>query len=848
MKKHFLPMYFAAAILFTTAPALYAGQSVSDTNTNNPMGAIGDASGQTSLDQLGGVASPGQAAQYQSGTSSFGRQSAQQGDSDTPRQDNTREHADSAGLTSNDRRTDLLYRHQPNALSSFQLLIQRSYGYPLPIYGANLFLDPSTFAALPNAPPTTDYILSTGDQVLVRMWGPVTMNESLTIDRAGDIFLPEVGTIHVAGLSYEALTAQVRAAVSRVFRNFNLSVDLGRLHSIQIFVTGEARRPGTYTVSSLATLVNAVFSSGGPSNAGSLRRIELRRDDHVITTFDFYDLLLRGDKSKDQHLLPGDVIFIPPVGPQVGIAGQVKEPAVYELKGSESLGEQLDLAGGINPVASTSGATLQQIVHHDFRESRTVPFTPEGLATPLSDGDLIIIHGITNRFENTVTIRGNVAEPGRFAWHPGMRLTDIIPEKASLLTPSYWEERNAEGHSNPFLQGLPVQSTGDTDQQDGTIGSLPEGAARGSGEELGGVASSLPASRGGISMASPGTTDTESSLNQGVGARVTVGASRITKVTVPAAEIDWTYAVIERTRRDTLRNELIPFNLGRLVLDHDEKEDLPLEPGDVVTIFSQADFHVAQEQTTKFVRIEGEIASAGVYSVHPGETLQSLVLRAGGMTPQAYLFGAQFTRESTRAVQQQRVDEYIDKLSVDMERSTAQQSLSQSGSSANSTALTLEERMISQLRQQRATGRIVLPFKTSSEGLESIPALDLENGDVLLIPQRPSTVNVIGAVPDQSSFLFKEGGTVKYYLHLAGEPDRQSDPKHAFVIRANGAVLSRDRSGFWGDTFADLKLSPGDTLVIPAKLLKPSALRTFIDSSSAFSSLALVAATVAVAH
>jgi polysaccharide export outer membrane protein len=829
-------IFFAAVVaLLPATPSLYAWQAAG-------MGAAGQSSGtqggsqagetmQTPLEQSGqqaaqqmGGQSAGQATGQGLGRSAYAPEAA------GPNTANPQEHADRSGLGA---RGNLPAGARPaqSAPTSFQLLVERMLGQGLPLYGHDLFSNPGTFAALPDAPPTTDYLISTGDQVLVRMWGPVTMNEALTVDRAGDIFLPQVGTIHVAGLAYAALAGQVRSEVSRVFRNFNLSVELGQLHSIQIFVTGEAERPGTYTVSSLSTLVNAVFASGGPSPVGSMRKIELRRDGQVVTTFDFYDLLLHGDKSKDAHLLPGDVIFIPPAGPEVGISGQVNVPAIYELKGEETLGALLQLAGGANSVASSAGVTLQQIVHHQYRETSTVPLTPAGLATPLEDGDLLVLGGISNRFENTVTIRGNLANPGRFAWHAGMRLSDILPEKAALLTQNYWEVRNAEGRPGPFLQALPSSIGGQLTAEN----------------ELGTSVSTLPGSHGGVVTPGVGTTGTTEELG-GVSSRIAVAPSLLTKVTIPAPEIDWSYAVIERTNRDTLRNQLLPFDLGRLVLDHDQTQNLPLEPGDVVTIFSQADFAVAQEQLTKFVRIEGEVGSAGVYSVHPGETLQSLVERAGGLTPEAYLFGAQFTRESTRTLQQQRLEEYVDKLSVDMERSTAKTALSLSGSSNDATVLTVEERLINQLRQQRATGRIVLDFKLDSEGVASVPPLPLENGDVLIVPSKPLIVNVIGSVPNQSSFLFRPKATVRYYLRLAGGPDRDSDPKHAFVIRANGAVLSRGGSGFWGDTFDGLQLAPGDTLVIPAKLFNPSILRTIIDSSSAFSSLALVAATVAIAQ
>ena len=823
---------------------------------------------------------------------------AGQNSSGTANQRNTnpQQVTDSAGLDTQ-RNPNFLPRLPPLPPTSFQLLVERTLGQKLPLFGQDLFNDPRTFASLPDAPPTSDYIVSTGDQVLLRMWGTVNLNEALTVDRGGNIFVPQVGAIHVAGLSYSSLTEQVRLEVSRVFRNFNLSVNLGRLHSIQIFVTGEARRPGTYTVSSLSTLVNAIFASGGPSSAGSMRHIELRREGQVVTTLDLYDLLLHGDKSKDAHLLPGDVIAIAPAGLEVGVSGQVKQPAIYELKPGEMLATLIDFAGGPNSVASSAGVTLQQIAKHAYREARTVPLTSEGLRTPMSDGDLITLEGISNRFENTVTIRGNLANPGRFAWHTGMRVSEIIPEKASLLTKSYWDVRNAEGRQSPFLEPLPPSRTpartnGSMNPSNlsngvgtnnygtgtGTMGSAtssgddtrtsdredpqsqygngaplaPPVNANGdsvSGEAAAGAGTVLnvdPYTRNG-SRTTPNAISPDNEQG-GLSDRVSTSTAKITRVTLPAPEIDWSYAVIERTDRETLREKLLPFDLGKLVLDQDKTQDLDLQPGDVVTIFSQADFDVAQEQLTKIVRIEGEVVNAGVYSVQPGENLQTLVSRAGGLTSQAYLFGAQFTRESTRSLQQQRLEEYIDKLSVDMDRSTANEALSLVGTTSDTTVLTVEQRLISQLRRQRATGRIILDFKTDSQGVASIPPLSLENGDVLVIPSKPAVVSVIGSVPNQGSFLFRPGMSVRYYLNLAGRPDRDSDPKHAFVIRASGAVLSRQGNGFWGDTFEGLRLAPGDTLVIPAKLFKVSPLRTLIESSTAFSSLALVAATVAVNH
>ena len=215
--------------------------------------------------------------------------------------------------------------------TEFQQMVANSIGKMLPIYGVNLFRNPpSTFAPLNMVPVTPDYVIGPGDELLIQVWGQVTLNSRYTVDRSGSIYIPQVGAVHVAGLSFAQMHDFLRAQMARVFRNFDLNVNMGQLRSIQVFVVGQARRPGSYTISSLSTLTNALFATGGPAPQGSMRHIQLKRAGNVVVDFDLYDLLLHGDKSKDEQLLPGDVIYIPPVGPQVAVAGSVNAPAIYE--------------------------------------------------------------------------------------------------------------------------------------------------------------------------------------------------------------------------------------------------------------------------------------------------------------------------------------------------------------------------------------------------------------------------------------------------------------------------------------------------------------------------------------
>lgn len=768
----------------------------------------------------------------------------------------------------------------PEPLTEFQKFIAASSGQVLPVYGADLFRRvPSTFAPLQMAPVPPDYVIGPGDELRIRIWGQVNTQANVRVDRTGDIYLPQVGPIHVAGLPYSALQAHLREAVSRVYKNFDLTADVGQIRSIQVYVTGEARRPGEYTVSALSTLVDAIFSSGGPSVEGSLRRIELRRNGTVMTTFDLYRLLIDGDKSKDVKLLDGDVIFIPPAGPQAAVTGSVRMPGIYELLKGEQLSDLLADAGGVTAIASGARISIERTDNDRSREAMEVANDPAGLASTLDDGDLVRVYSIVPAYQKTVTLRGNTANPGRFAWHPGMRISDLIPDKESLLTRNYWWRRAELGLPAPEFQPIPelaylhqpsasypatlplasqslqrplalpeqreAEANSRMNPQQATAGTststMPESLAQTESQP----GQALPAEQraGNASLAAE---------QSNVSSETRPPAQRV-DVRLPAPEIDWSYAVIERIDRETLKTKLIPFDLGKLVLQHDASQDLELQPGDVVTIFSEADIRVPQAQQTKLVRLEGEFVHAGIYSVLPGETLRQLVERAGGFTRNAYLYGSEFTRESTRVFQQARIDEYVQSMNLSIQRGTlalvTEPAASPQDLASSAAAAGLERQLLATLKQIRATGRIVLQFKPGSQGVDSVPDIPMEDGDRFVVPPVPSTVNVVGAVYNQNAFLYEEGRRVEDYLHMAGGPNNDADRRHAFLIRADGEVVSYEMvRGPWGNEFEHLAMYPGDTLVVPDKTLKPSLMRGVLDWTqliAQFSQVGLDAAVLA---
>jgi protein involved in polysaccharide export with SLBB domain len=298
-------------------------------------------------------------------------------------------------------------------------------------------------------------------------------------------------------------------------------------------------------------------------------------------------------------------------------------------------------------------------------------------------------------------------------------------------------------------------------------------------------------------------------------------------------DIDWAYAVVERQSKENLSTSLVPFNLGRAVLEGDASQNVELMPGDVVTIFSKADIRVPQTQQTRFVRLEGEFVSSGVYSVKPGETLRQLVQRAGGLTPDAYLYGAEFTRESTRRVQQQRLNEYVDQIALQVStnaQNTASRAISATDQAALSAQQMQQQNIITSLRNTRATGRIVLELPPSASTLAELPDLPLEDGDKLIVPRVPSTVAVDGAVYNQNSFLYDPHRRLGDYIRLAGGANRDADKNRAYVIRAGGNVISKQySSALRGSGFDSVRLYPGDTVVIPLNLDKGKVMRTVVD-------------------
>lgn len=520
---------------------------------------------------------------------------------------------------------------EPATPGEFEVFVQRAAGSATPIRRLGAELVTGDFDGLggdlsPLVP--ADYVIAPGDEVLVTIWGSVDADLRMSVDRAGRITLPRVGTVQVAGVRHADLPAVIERRVAQVFRNFQLSATVGQIRGIRVFVTGFVSKPGTYSISNLSTVVSALMRAGGPSAAGSFRHIELRRGANKLATFDLYDLLLKGDRSGDQILQAGDVVHVGPVGPQIGVIGSVNKQAVLELKPGETISDVLRMAGGFTAVA---------------------------------DRTRLLIERLQDR--------------------PGERAVEV---------------------------------------------KLPDN----------------------------------------------INAS--------------------------------------------------LAHGDILRAFNVTTSVLSTQFQNKRVRVEGEVRRPGEYLLPANSTLQDALKAAGGLTPAAYLFGTEFSRESVRAIQQENYDRALRDLETDFTRNSATQ---KTGSAEQAAALTASAaanaRLIERLRAVRPTGRVVLALTPDSQGL---PELALEDADRLYIPAKPNTVGVFGSVFNAGSYLLREGAKVDDMLRLAGGPTKGADAASVFVVRLDGSVLSaRQNSTGWfniGKGLGDYTALPGDTIFVPEELNK----------------------------
>ncbi len=710
--------------------------------------------------------------------------------------------------------------------SFFEEKIPQAVSREMRQFGYDFFLSQiSSFAPIGDAPVGPDYVIGPGDDFTITLWGRIEASYPVGVDQNGEISLPKVGTLKVWGLTFSQLQKFLLEQISKYYKDFQMNVTMEKLRTIRVFVVGEAQSPGNYVLSSLSTVYHALIAAGGPSKKGSMRNIQLLRNGKVIETIDLYDFFLRGDRSKDVRLQSGDTVFIPIIGPTVGISGSVKRPAIYELKDPMPLQEFIEMAGGVSFQGYLQRIEVERVEAHQKKVVADFDISPEGklpsppLSTLLKDGDFVKIFPIYHQPENIVFLEGHVKRPGNFELKPGMRLSDIIPSFEVLLP-------------EPYLEHAEIQRLLSPDRKSQTIsfnlGKLLHGDeqhnlslqnqdrviifAQSSLKELPDVSISGE-------VQAPG----KYRLAEKMRVKDLIYKAGNLKRSAYLQEAEITRLI--KTEKEVI-SKILNINLNEALKDNPQHNIL-LEEDDYLFVRQIPKWYV-----DKTISVTGEVKFPGTYAFHKGERLSSVLERAGGFMPEAYLPAAFFTRESVRKVQEKRIREFIEEQEAEIIKEGArliEGSLSKEDAEQRQMALAQRRELITRLKVTITTGRVVLKITPLEKLKGSEYDLELEDGDIIHIPMIPSSVMVMGRVYNPNAILYLKDRALEYYLNKVGGPAENADEKRIYLVKADGSVLSRTQKSFFGfrwdpdsnrwvsGGFMATRIDPGDTILVPEK-------------------------------
>jgi protein involved in polysaccharide export with SLBB domain len=709
-------------------------------------------------------------------------------------------------------------------------------------FGSDMFLDRglATKQMSVDIPIGPDYIVGVGDGLIINLWGGVSQSFSRTIDREGKIVLPESGTIVVAGLSLERAQALIQAALSSQFRDAKIAVTIARLRTVRVYVVGDVQRPGAYDISSLSTPLNALYAAGGPTSVGSLRIARHYRGKELIREVDLYDFLLRGVRPDTERIEDGDTILVSPVGRQVAVAGMVKRPAIYELKDETKLSDVLNDAGGLLVSAALKHITIERVEAQGRRATLSLNLPQDSTAESLQkllnafaiqDGDRVNVAPILPYSEKAIYVEGHVVRPGKFPYREDMKLNEVLRSYQDLL-PEPADRGEIIRLMPPDLRPEAINfNVSDVLAGNDQIYLQPFDTIR----VLGRYEVDGPKVQVHGEVHHPGTYPLSEGMTVAQLVRIAGGFNRSALLTeADLASYDVKDGKQILSRRDTV-------NIGEAVRNSNSSADVPLKPGDALTIHQISGWNDIGSSVT----LEGEVTYPGPYGIQEGERLSSVLKRAGGFRATAYPTGAVLVRNQVKELEDKSRNELIHQIETTSAGAKLAPSLSAQDDAATLQLLVQQQKqVVERLRTQAAVGRLVIKISANIASWEGTPAdIELRRGDVLTIPKKPGFVLVSGQVYNASAITFVPGKNAGWYLKRAGGSTEGGNIKEVLVIRANGLVVGR-RSGGWHDPgVLETKLEPGDVVVVPQKVFGGSAtLRNLFASAQVLSSVGFAAA------
>ena len=722
-------------------------------------------------------------------------------------------------------------------------------------YGMTLFdRDISTFAPTDDASVPDNYRLGAGDRLIIYLFGTENDQYDLQISRDGAIALPKLGPIRLAGLTFEDARHAIQERVSEQLLGVEVTVSMGRLRAINVFMAGEVAVPGAYSVSALTTVTQALFQAGGVSDIGSLRNIQVKRRGRVAATFDAYSLLMKGDASGDSRLQSGDVVFVPPYDGIVTVHGAVKRPMIYEFKAPETVMDSVKMAGGFNEDAYAAGVSvISKAINRALPEVKNIDLTAVSIEiTRLKNGDLVNVPVSTTNLKNAVTIEGAVVRPGIYGWTEGQRVSDLLSSvdgdlksyadlgyslivrqknqrldievlqidlASAILNKGSDEDIETQPRDKVVVFGLAnvtdlsTLQSDDTDAMQLSLDALlsdrfEEVEASELEDEVAAVQRAVlltPIIDKLQSQARAGEPVQTASIS---GAVKSPGTFPVTNDFDAVKLIAAAGGLEDRVYMKSAELRSLYLGSDDEVLSRYLELDLNQKDDRSVSVNSRDHLHIRaipRWNPSEEVVVEGEVKFPGIYRIQKGETLANVIWRAGGLTEDAFAAGTVFTRESIAALETLRAREFAQSIIRDFAASQ----------------LTKEEKQIDieeitsvadKLDEFVGAGRLLVDVDAALAG-DRLANIRLEDGDKLIVPPRTSTVTVVGEIRRPGTHSFQQDLDLNDYIGLSAGMTARADDKELYIVKSDGSVLRQKSS--WVRFTADAALSPGDTIVVP---------------------------------
>ena len=705
------------------------------------------------------------------------------------------------------------------------------------------FFKHSTFAPLTDVPVNADYMVGPGDTLVLTLWGSVEGTYELPVTRTGEVFLPKGGPVKVSGAVFGKLREIFRSRLAKEYRDFDLTVNMGKLRTVKVFVVGEVAAPGDYTISSVSTLINALSAAGGPTKNGSLRNIKLRHVGGSEETIDLYNFFTKGDKSSDIRLNSGDTVFVPVIGRIAAISGSVKRPAIYELRDEKTLKELLALAEGVTATGYLQHVQVSRVVANDRKQVLDLNLDSAGSGksidmltaeVPIQDLDIVHFFPINNLLREHVRLEGHTDRPGFYSLQSGMRISGVVNK--DRLLPEYFPdfiELTRLVLPDLVPQKIVVSLKGVLNHDQSQDIELKEFDS--------------------IRIFSRNELERQSKVKV-FGEIQRPGEYRLYRdMTIRDLLIQAGYptpsaylanAELSRLRQesDKVSTNLITINLAE-VMKGNPQANIKLEPFDKLSIKKIPDWSEENERT---VTIAGEVLFPGIYHIYRDEPLSSVIKRAGGFTSKAYLPGAKFTRETLRQQQQKHMDSALARAEEEVIRKQAQLSATATSKEeleATKSALEGLRRNIELLKSKRAEGRLLIQLSSVEDIMRGTSDMELKGGDSLNIPANPNSVNVLGQVYNPASVIYTPSESTGFYLKKVGGPTDNAEESEMYLVKMDGTVISRKQSTFllFFDGFESKTVNSGDTIVVPQRFEKVAWIRELKDISTILGQVALTA-------